>query len=149
MNPRYLEDYTVGELIRAPGFTLTESEIIHFALLYDPQPIHTDLLAAKEGMYGGLIASGWQGVVLAFRMLIQAGFIGSASLGSPGIEQLRWLKPVRPGDTLYPCAKIVETRPSRSKPDRGVVRVEWWVENQHKEVVTTLVSTQLVRRRPV
>jgi len=148
MNPRYLEDYTVGELLRAPGFTLTESEIIHFALLYDPQPFHTDVLAAQESIYGGLIASGWHVAVLAFRMLIQAGIVGTASLGSPGIEQLRWLIPVRPGDTLYPCAKIVEARPSRSKPDRGVVKVEWWVENQRKEVVTTLVSTQLVRRRP-
>ncbi len=148
MNPRYLEDYTVGEVVRAQGFTLTEAEIIHFALTYDPQPIHTNVQAASEGSYGGLIASGWQGVVLAFRMLVQAGLVGTASLGSPGIEQLRWLKPVRPGDTLYPFAKIVETRPSRSKPDRGVVKVEWWVENQRKEVVTTLVSTQLVRRRP-
>jgi len=148
MNPRYFEDYSVGEVVRAPGFTLTESEIIHFALLYDPQPFHTNVPAASESIYGGLIASGWQVAILAFKMLIQAGLLGTASLGSPGIEELRWLKPVRPGDTLYPTAKIVEARPSRSKPDRGVVRVEWWVENQRKEVVSTLISTQLVRRRP-
>ena len=148
MNPRYLEDYKVGEIVRTAGFTLTESEIIHFALTHDPQPFHMDVQAARESIYGGLIASGWQVATLAFRMLVQSGFVGSASLGSPGIDQLRWLKPVRPGDTLYANAKVVEARPSQSKPERGVVRVEWWVENQNGETVTTLTSTQLVRRKP-
>lgn len=147
MNPRYLEDYTVGEVVRATGVTLTEAEIIHFALTYDPQPFHTDTVAAKESIYGGLIASGWQVAVVAFKMLVQAGLVGPGSLGSPGIEQLRWIKPVRPGDTITACAKIAEARPSQSKPDRGVVKVEWWVENQRQEIVSTFVSTQLVRRR--
>jgi acyl dehydratase len=148
MNPRYYEDYTVGEVINAPGFTLSEAEILHFALTYDPQPFHMDVLKAKESIYGGLIASGWQVALLAFRMILQSGLVGSASLGSPGLENLRWLKPVRPGDTLYAHAKVTEARPSNSKPDRGLVRVEWWVENQAGETVTTLVTTQLVRRRP-
>lgn len=147
MNPRYYEDYTVGEVVEAPSFTLTESEILHFALTYDPQPFHMDVLKAKESIYGGLIASGWQVVVLAFRLLVQSGLIGSASLGSPGIEQLRWLKPVRPGDTLYPAARIVAARVSNSKPERGLVNVEWWVKNQGGETVCTLLSTQIVRRR--
>jgi acyl dehydratase len=148
MNPRYYEDYTVGEVVEAPGFTLTEAEILHFALAYDPQPFHLDVEKAKESIYGGLIASGWQVAVLGFRMMVQAGLVGPASLGSPGIERLRWLKPVRPGDTLYPGAKITAARLSASKPDRGLVTVEWWVKNQTGETVCTLVSTQLVRRRP-
>jgi acyl dehydratase len=149
MNPRFYEDYAVGELVEATGVTLTEAELIHFALAYDPQPFHTDTLAAKESIYGGLIASGWQVAVVAFKMLVQAGLVGTASLGSPGIEQLRWLKPVRPGDTIYARAKITAARLSQSKPDRGLVTIEWWVENQHREIVSTFVSTQLVRRRPV
>ena len=148
MNPRYLEDYPVGEVVRATGVTLTEAEIIHFALTYDPQPFHVDTLAAQESIYGGLIASGWQVALLAFKMLVQAGLVGPGSLGSPGIDQLRWIKPVRPGDTIYACAKIAEARPSESKPDRGVVRVDWWVENQRRETVATFSSIQLVRRRP-
>jgi acyl dehydratase len=149
MNPRYYEDYTVGDVLEAPGITLTEAEIIHFALTYDPQPFHLDAVKAKESIYGGLIASGWQVALLGFRLIVQAGLVGSASLGSPGIERLRWLKPVRPGDTLYPGAKIVAARLSNSKPDRGLVTVESWVKNQAGETVCTLVSTQLVRRRPV
>jgi acyl dehydratase len=148
MNARYLEDYAVGEEVRANGVTLTESEIIHFALAYDPQPFHTNVLAAQESIYSGLIASGWQVALLSFKMLVHAGLVGSASLGSPGLESLRWIKPVYAGDTIYPCARITETRPSKSKPDRGLVRIEWWVENQKQEVVSTFVSTQLVRRRP-
>jgi len=147
MEPRYLEDYTVGEIIRAGGVTLTEAEIIHFALTYDPQPFHTNIVAAQESIYGGLIASGWQVAVLAFKMLVQAGLVGAASQGSPGLENLRWIKPVRPGDTLYPFSKVAEVRPSKSKPDRGLVRMESWVENQRGETVCSFVSTQLVRRR--
>jgi len=147
MNQRFYEDYTVGEVVEGPSYTLTESEILHFALTYDPQPFHMDVLKAKESIYGGLIASGWQVAALTMRLLVQAGFIGSASLGSPGIEQLRWLKPVRPGDTLYPKARIAAARVSNSKPERGLVTVEWWVNNQGGETVCTLRSTQIVRRR--
>ena len=147
MDPRYFEDYAVGEVIDAAGFTLTEAEIIHFALTYDPQSFHTNVAAARESIYGGLIASGWQVAVLAFKMLVHAGLVGSASQGSPGLENLRWIKPVRPGDTLYPHSKVVEMRPSASKPDRGLVRVESWVENQNSETVCSFVSTQIVRRR--
>ena len=147
MNPRYFEDYTVGEVVNADGFTLTEAEIIHFALTYDPQPFHMDVQKAKESIYGGLIASGWQGALIGFRMLLNAGLLGEGSLGSPGIDQVRWLKPVRPGDTLYAHAKVVDKRVSQSKPERGVVHLDWWIDNQTGETVTTMKSIQLVRRR--
>jgi acyl dehydratase len=147
VSARFFEDYRPGEVICAGGVTLTEAEIVHFALQHDPQPIHLDRLAAERSIYGGLIASGFQVVTMGFRMLIQAGLLGESSMGSPGIEELRWLRPVRPGDTLYAEAEITDTRPSASKPDRGVVQVAYRILNQHREVVTTFRSTQFVRRR--
>ena len=148
MPDRYYEDYTVGEVIKAPGVSLGESDIIEFALRYDPQPIHLDRVAAQESIYSGLIASGWQVIALAFRMLVQHGLLGRGSLGSPGLDEVRWLKPVRPGDTIYPSAEVIETRLSGSKPDRGIVRLHYRIDNQKGETVATLASVQLVQRRP-
>ena len=148
MQDRYYEDYTVGEIIKAPGVSLDESDIIDFALRYDPQPIHLDRIAARESIYNGLIASGWQVIALAFRMLVQNGLLGRGSLGSPGLDEVRWLRPVRPGDTIYPSAEVMETRLSASKPDRGIVRLRYRIDNQKGETVATLASVQLVQRRP-
>ena len=144
----YFEDYRTGEVVRAPGVTVTEAEIVHFALQYDPQPIHLDRHAAAGSLYGGLIASGFQILALGFRMLLQAGFIGTGSAGSPGLDEVRWLRPVRPGDTIRAEAEVIETRPSSSKPDRGVVRVAYRIVNQDGEVVTTFRAAQLILRRP-
>jgi acyl dehydratase len=144
----YLEDYQKGEVLRAGGVTVTEAHIIRYALEYDPQPIHLDRAAAEQSMYGGLIASGWQVGAIGFRMLIQAGLLGEGSVGSPGIDELRWLLPVRPGDTLYAEAEITDARPSSSKPDRGVVLVAYRILNQRGEVVMSFRGIQLVRRRP-
>ena len=130
MIERYYEDYTKGELVRAPGFTLTEHAIIDWAVKYDPQPIHMDRLAAERSIYGGLIASGWQVTSISFRLLLQSGLLGEASLGSPGVDELRWLLPVRPGDTIYPEAEVIDMRTSASKPDRGLVTVAYRVKNQ-------------------
>ena len=148
MEARYLEDYTAGEVIRATGITLTEAEIIAYGFRYDPQLFHTDKIAAAQSIYGGLIASGWQVGALAFRMLVQAGVLGEGSLGSPGLDELRWSKPVRPGDTLYAEAEILEVRPSQSKPDRGIVSVAYRVKNQAGETVMSFRGAQLVRKRP-
>jgi acyl dehydratase len=143
----YFEDYRKGEVIRGSAVTLTESDIIEFARQYDPQPIHLDRLAAERSIYGGLIASGFQVVTLGFRTLVQAGLVGEGSMGSPGVDEIRWLRPVRPGDTLHAEAEIVEARPSSSRPDRGVVNVAYRILNQHGDVVTTFRAVQLVRRR--
>lgn len=148
MNPRYYEDYTAGEVIRAPGYLLTEAAMLDWALLYDPQPIHMDPAAANRSIYGGLIGSGWQVAAIAFRLLVQAGLLGEASLGSPGIDELRWTLPVRPGDTIYPEAVIADMRVSGSKPDRGLVTVAYTVRNQRGEVVFTMRGIQIIRRRP-
>jgi acyl dehydratase len=145
---RWYEEYTPGEVIRAPGFLVTEAAIVDWALHYDPQPIHMDPRAAEQSIYGGLIASGWQIGSVAFRLLVQAGLLGAASLGSPGVDELRWLRPVRPGDTIYPEAEVMDMRVSGSKPDRGLVTIGYRVKNQKGETVLTMRAIQLVRRRP-
>ena len=93
MKPRYFEDFATGDRVVTQGITLTEANIVDFGLRYDPQPLHIDKIAAEQGFYGGLIASGWQIAALAFRMFWQSGFIYGGSLGSPGVQDLRWLKP--------------------------------------------------------
>jgi acyl dehydratase len=145
----YLEDFKAGDEFASPGLTLTETQIIDFALKFDPQPFHLDTTAAAEGPFGGLIASGFHTAALTFRLFWQTGVLGDASLGSPGLDELRWLKPVRPGDTLRVVAKVLETRRSTSKPDRGVVRMSYTTLNQRGEAVMSLIGHQIVKARPV
>lgn len=146
-NPRFYEDYTVGEVIRSAAVTLSEADIVEFAFKYDPQPFHIDKPSADQSIYGGLIASGWQVIAVTFRMLVQAGLLGEGSMGSPGVDELRWILPVRPGDTLRGEVEVLEMRPSASKPDRGIVRMAYQITNQKGETVCTLRSAQLVKRR--
>jgi len=146
--PRYLEDFVPGDVYRAGSVRLTEAEIVEFARRYDPQPFHLDAEAARASTYGGLIASGWHTVAATMRLLVDNVFNGSASMGSPGVEALRWLLPVRPGDTLWPRAIVLETRPSRSKPDRGILRFRVEVENQDGEMVMSMEGAGIVGRRP-
>ncbi len=147
MIERAYEDYTRGEVVRTPGFTVTEEAILDWARTYDPQPIHMDKLAAERSIYGGLIASGWQVCSISFGLLIQAGLLGEASLGAPGVDDLRWLLPVRPGDTIYPEAEVMGLRVSASKPDRGLVTLAYRVKNQRGETVLTMRAVQMIRRR--
>jgi len=143
----YLDDFKAGDEFHSAGITVTEAQIIDFALRFDPQPIHLDVTAAVAGPFGGLIASGFHTAALTFRLFWQTGTLGAESLGSPGLEELRWLKPVRPGDTLRVVAKVVEVRRSTSKSDRGVVRMAYTTLNQHGDAVMTLVGNQLVKAR--
>lgn len=145
---RYYEDYDQGEVIHANGVTVSEADILDFAYRYDPQPFHLDKEVAAKSIYGGLIASGWQTGALGFRMLMQAGLLGKGSMGSPGLDELRWYKPVRPGDTLYGKASVEEKRESASKPDRGILKLKYWVENQRGEMVMSFYGNQLVSKRP-
>lgn len=145
----YLEDFTAGAEFTSSGITLTDAQIIDFALKFDPQPIHLDTTAAAAGPFGGLIASGFHTASLSFRLFWQTGVLGDASLGSPGFDELRWLKPVRPGDTLHVVVKVLEVRRSSSKPDRGAVKMGYTTLNQHGEPVMTLVAIQLIKARPV
>lgn len=144
---RYLDDFSPGQRYVSPGITLTESEIVSFALKYDPQPFHVDIQAASDSVYGGLIASGFQTLSICFRLFIQSDLLASSSMGSPGIDELRWLAPVRPGDTLHTEVEVLEVIPSRSKPDRGIMRLKYLAVNQRGEGVLSFVVNHLLKRR--
>lgn len=148
MNTRFLDDLTVGDRFISGGLTLTEAEIIDFAFRYDPQSFHLDTVAAAESPYGGLIASGFQSLALCFRLFIQSGILAGSSMGSPGIDELRWLAPVRPGDTLRSEVEVLEVRPSSSKPDRGIARLQYRALNQRGETVLSFIVAHLLKRRP-
>jgi acyl dehydratase len=145
---RYFEEFTVGSEIVSAGQTLTLDSMIAFATLYDPQNFHIDVEAAQSSPYGGLIASGFQTLSVGFRMFLGTGVLEGTSFGSPGMDELRWLQPVRPGDTLHTIVRVIEARPSASKPDRGIVRAGFRVQNQHDEDVLTFSTTVFVKRRP-
>lgn len=144
---RFLDDFRVGETFSTEGITVTEAEIIRFAMQFDPQPFHIDMTAAEKSPYRGLIASGFHTLALCFRMFIQKGVIGASSIGSPGIDEVRWLLPVRPGDTLHTEAEVLEVRPSSSKPDRGILRVRYRGVNQRGETVISFIGNGLLLRR--
>lgn len=143
----YFEDFPVGETVEIGRHTMTEEEILGFANRYDPQPFHTDPDGAKSTIYGGLIASGWHTCAIAMRVMCDAYLVNAASLGSPGMEEIRWLKPVRPGDDLRFMRTIEEARPT-SKPDRGLVLTRWDVYNQRGEQVMMMRGYGLFGRRP-
>ncbi|MBM3492484.1 MAG: MaoC family dehydratase [Alphaproteobacteria bacterium] len=148
MQQRWFEDFAVGDEFRSPGLTLTEAAIVDFAWRYDPQPFHIDRTAAEQSPYGGLIASGWQLGSVLFRLFLMDNPFGEASLGSPGVDELRWHLPARPGDTVRTVARVVEVRASQSRADRGLVTVRYELRNQKDEAVMSLKAVQLVRRRP-
>ena len=145
---KYFEDVRTGESDTLGSHTFTEAEIIAFAKKYDPQPFHTDPEAARATVYGGLIASGMQTIGIAFKLFMQTGALAACSLGSPGLDEVRWKAPVRPGDVLRVVAEVLESRPSSSKPDRGIVRILFSTLNQRGETVATFIGNQLCRRRP-
>jgi acyl dehydratase len=147
MQTKYFEDFLIGERIETSGITLTEAQIIDFALVYDPQPIHVDTVAASKGPFGGLIASGFQTLALTFRLFRDTGAIHDSSLGGSGGDELRWLRPVRPGDTLHVIAEAVETVPSRTRDDRGRVRLQYTTYNQRDEAVLSVLLDHIVARR--
>lgn len=143
----YWDDFTPGWTYESPARTLTADEIVRFAREYDPQVFHTDPEAAKATPFGGLIASGWQTCGVMMRLMCDGYLVESACLGSPGLEELRWLKPVRPGDALRLRAEALEQTPSQTQPNRGTVKFRWEVLNQNDEVVCAIVGRQLFRRR--
>ncbi len=142
----HYEDFKVGETVEIGRHTITQEEIIEFAGKYDPQPFHTDAEAAKQSIYGGLIASGWHTCAIAMRLMVDSYISKTVSMGSPGMEEIRWLKPVRPGDTLIIKRTIEEARVT-SKPDRGLVLTRWDIYNQRDEHVTMMRGYGLFGRR--
>lgn len=143
----YWEDFYPGQVLEAGGVSLSEEEIIEFARKYDPQPFHTDREQAERSVFGSLIASGWQTAGLCMRMLCDRYLLESASLGSPGVDELRWVKPVRAGDTLHLKSTVLETRASASRPDMGTVRSRSEIYNQNGELVMHMSGVGMFRRR--
>lgn len=145
---RYFEDFAPGQVLELGSRTISRESMLAFAREFDPQPFHVDEEAARRSIYGGLLASGWHTCSLWMRILCDGLLTDTASLGSPGIDELRWLKPVRPGDTLSVRMTILEAIPSRSKPDRGLLRSLTEMRNQHGEIVLTARGLSLLGRRP-
>lgn len=144
----YFEDFTVGSRRELGSKQITEEEIVAFARQYDPQPFHIDKEAAKQSIYGGLISSGWMTCSVMMRMLVDNMTSRAASMGSPGVDEIRWLKPVYAGDTLNVTLVVLDARPSNSKPDRGVVHTQWEAVNQRGELVCTVKGMGMYGRRP-
>ncbi|MBN9390173.1 MAG: MaoC family dehydratase [Chloroflexi bacterium] len=145
---RYFEDFEEGQVIELGSRQLNEPEIIAFAREYDPQPFHLDHEMGKASLFGGLAASGWHTGAIIMRMFADTVLKETDSMGSPGVENLRWLKPVYPGDTISARTVILETRPSSSRPNMGIVKHRWEGRNQAGEVVMTLVATNFFGRHP-
>lgn len=145
---RHFEDFTPGDVIDLGSRTISKESIIAFAKEFDPQVFHLDEEAARHTIYGGLLASGWHTGSLMMRLLYDGLLSDTASLGSPGIDEMRWLQPVRPGDTLTAQMMVLECIPSRSKRDRGIVRSLLEMRNQGGEIVVTIKGLSLLGRRP-
>ncbi len=143
----YFEDFAAGQEYDLGSRTLDRTAIVDFATEFDPQPFHVDEDAAEQSRYGGLIASGWQTCCVYMRLLCDSFLLQVHSMGSPGVDELRWLGPVRPGDTLSAKLRIDEVRVSKSKPDRGIIMTAGEVRNQDGDLVLTLKSPLMVRRR--
>ncbi len=142
------EDFTAGHCFDVGSVTVDAAEVHDFATRYDPQPFHIDPDAAEKSIFGGVIASGWHTCSMMMRLVVDGYLRDSSSMGSPGIDEVRWLKPVRAGDVLRVTSTVLDVVPSKSKPDRGVVNSFWEAHNQHDELVATIKGRGLFMRRP-
>lgn len=149
MTFRYFEDFRLGEKTDLGRYAVTEAEILAFAQQYDPQRIHTDRDFAARGPFGGLIASGWHTCAMFMRLLVDAMLMESSAIASPGVDGIRWIRPVRAGDVLRAEAEVIEITPSRNRPDRGLVKHDCKVFNQQDELIMTLRTLALFSRKPL
>jgi len=148
MSLLYFEDFHSGQVIELGTCTVTETEIMDFARQFDPQPFHVDRDAAAASHFGGIVASGWHTCSMLMRQIVDELLSRSVSHGSPGVDEIRWLKPVRPGDTLRMSMRVTEAIPSKSRPDRGVLKCDYQGVNQHGETVVTMKTLGMFGRRP-
>ena len=144
---KYWEDFQIGERAELGRHTFTEEEIVEFGRRYDPQPFHIDVESAKQSAFGGLIASGWQTCAIGMRLMVEGYIRQTVSLGSPGIENIRWLKPVRPGDTIAYSRIVLESRASTTRKGVGLVKHRWEAVNQRGELVLTLEGWGMFGRK--
>jgi acyl dehydratase len=143
----FLDEFTQGEVFRTEPVTLGEADIVTFAERYDPQVFHTDPVGARTSPYGGLIASGHQTIGVAFAQFIRLGLFAENSLGGPAMDEVRWSAPVRPGDTLETNVTVIDVRPSKSRPDRGIIRLQFSTAVGDREVAR-FKTTTFLRRNP-
>lgn len=143
----YFDELPVGYRFETGKRSVSEAEIIAFAKDYDPQPFHTDPEAAKDSIYGGLISSGVQTMGVALRLILESGVWTDASMGSPGLDTVRFVRPVRPGDTLHVKGEVLGAEPSKTRPDRGRTRLRYEVFNQADEIVMSWEAIQLLKRK--
>jgi len=148
MTERYLEDFAVGEIFRSGGRQIEEARIKSFAAEFDPQPFHLDDTVARGTTFGGLAASGWHTAAVTMRLLVESDLAPAGGIVGAGFDELRWPRPVRPGDELRVESEVLEVRPSRSRPTQGLVKLRTTTLNQHGEAVQVAVGTLVVPRRP-
>lgn len=148
MQTRYFEDFQAGDTVELGNRQISAEEIIAFAREYDPQPFHIDPVAAQNTIFEGLAASGWHTVAIFMRLLVDGLLNHTISMGSPGIDEIRWPRPVRPGDTLHARFTAVECIPSRSRPNMGIIRGKGEMTNQQGETVMTINTVGFFGRRP-
>jgi acyl dehydratase len=144
---KWWEDFKVGESAELGRHTFSEEEIVAFGRQFDPQPFHVDPARARDSAFGGLIASGWHTCAVGMRLMVEGYINQTASLGSPGIENIRWLKPVRPGDTLTYRRIVIAARASTSRKGVGLVKHRWEALNQHGELVLTMEGWGMFGRK--
>jgi acyl dehydratase len=145
---RYFDDFKVGDSHDCGSKTVSKEEIIAFAKEFDPQAFHIDEKKAERSPYGGVIASGWHTCSICMRLAVDGVLNATASMGSPGVENLRWVKPLRPGDTVEATVSVLEMTPSSSRPDRGRMKVKFELTNPAGEVIMDMIATVIVGRRP-
>jgi acyl dehydratase len=143
----YFDDVREGEVRELGAYEVPKAEMIEFARRYDPQPIHVDEAAARDSMFGGVIASGWYTASVCMRLLVDNFLAETASMGAVGLDELTWATPVRPGDTLTVENEILDTRPSESRDDRGYVRNRTAASNQDGDEVIEWVGINIIARR--
>jgi acyl dehydratase len=148
LSKQYLEDYTVGQVYRTGRVQIDKDQILAFATQFDPQPYHLNEEAARKSVFGGLAASGWHTAALTMRLLVDSEFRPAHGILGVGFDELSWPRPVRPGDELYVESEVLEVRSSKSRPDRGLIRVRTTTLNQHGEPVQIYTGNLLVPRRP-
>lgn len=147
MNARHLDDYAVGQTFGSGRLTVDADGIKAFAAAFDPQPFHLDEAAATASLFGGLAASGWHTAALTMRLLVEGELAPAGGVVGAGFDELRWPRPVRPGDELHVVSEVLEVRPSRSQPDRGILKIRSTTYNQHDEAVQVAVGNLMVLRR--
>ena len=148
MTEQYLEDFAVGQVYRSGRLRVDKAQIMEFATQFDPQPYHLDEDAARKSVFGALVASGWHTAALTMRLLVDGEFRPAGGILGVGFDELSWPRPVRPGDELHTVSEVLEVRPSKSRPDRGLIRVRTTTLNQNGEPVQIYTGNLLVPRRP-